>query len=97
MTDNTEKVDVDLASIYRDLADWTSQEEDTEISAILAKIKKAASKGRYQIKIDIDEDIHDWCAYSFLRSDKIKPDLISKLEEYGFKVGNAKYSIGFLR
>jgi hypothetical protein len=91
MKEDFEKVD--LASLYRDLASFSAQEDDKEIKKILKSIKKEASKGKFTLKLKVSEDIYNWVNSPF-KETKIKPDLIINLEKYGFSYGNATWHIG---
>lgn len=92
MTDDLEKVD--LAALYREVATCMSQQDDKEVRKILEKVKKEASKGKFTLKIEVDEDIYNWVNYPLLSGRKIKPDLVSKLENYGFRLGNGNFNVG---
>ena len=94
--DDGESEKVDLAAIYRELASCMSQEDDKELKKILKDVKKASLKGKYTLKVKIDENVYDWLQYACLRSGKIKPELISKLEDYGFVCGSSNYEIGLM-
>jgi len=94
MNDNSEKVD--LANLYREVAICVGQEDNKQLKKILEKIKKQAAKGLFSIKIEVDEDVHDWVFYQPYPGNRIKPDLISKLEEYGFICGSPKKDIGVI-
>ena len=86
---------VDLAALYREIANCIPQQEDKDIKKILKQVKKQASKGKFTLKIDIDQNGFNWLKYTSLRSNKIKPELISKLENYGFELGSPSLDTGF--
>lgn len=94
MNDNSEKVD--LASLYREVAICVGQEDNKQLKKILEKIKKQAAKGLFSLKIKVDEDVYEWFYRRQYNNDPFKPDLILKLEEYGFICGSPKKEFGVI-
>ena len=96
MTMNSDEDDkVNLAKLYKGLAD-AMQTENPEFKKILKSVRIAASKGLYSLRIEIDDDTHEWVRYPYSRTaGNIKPPLIKCLEDSGFSYGNEKKELSF--
>jgi hypothetical protein len=85
---------VNLAEIYRELAD-AMQGESPEFKKVMKKVKEAAARGEYSIRIDVDDDVLEWVrTYHFSRRNLV-PSLIKRLDESGFRYGNEKRVLSF--
>ncbi len=86
---------VNLAELYRELAD-AMQGESSEFKKIMKKVKEAAARGEYSIRIDVDDDVLDWVRkYSFSPRNNPVPSLIKRLSDSGFRYGNEKRELSF--
>ncbi len=82
---NNSDKEVDLASLYNEAASIIGNSNDKELNKILKKIKNEVSKGNFTLKVRVDEDTFD---YLTSPSYRLCPDLVSKLQDYGFVCGN---------
>lgn len=91
-------IDVNIASIYRDLSDAINT-KNKNIKKLLNSIKKASEKGEYDLKIKVKEDIREFLRkkesmYYSVHSAPATPRIIKDLTDLGFKCYDGGFEYG---